>query len=262
MGNKNALPLDDTKSLDNYQFYTNTLKSFPNGDFIDGIHTKWFGNWSLLEAHHGYIQWLFPIREGGLNMESQPLSKHESQLFRNDANILSRVKDSYRLMLDFYGLVLVDEDTGAVARNPDIYKARYRHLNSSFHNYLRITRILKHLGIIGMEHYKFAFLHHMCLEMFREGNLQNAQESFVRFWAPTLRKEEQLDFIDALCEKYGRKVNRDGRDGRGDEEGHNWATEFYPTNAIISSEVDPLNFDYVKNEQLLTAPNDPFTDKR
>lgn len=34
---------------------------------------------------------------------------------------------------------------GEVAR-ADHYRARYRHLNRSFHNYLRITRILKCLG--------------------------------------------------------------------------------------------------------------------
>ena len=38
------------------------------------------------------------------------------------------------------------------------YAPRYRHLDSSFHNYLRITRILKCLGELGFEHYKWPFL--------------------------------------------------------------------------------------------------------
>lgn len=34
----------------------------PIGDTIDNIHKKWFGAYDLLEEHHGYIQWIFPIR--------------------------------------------------------------------------------------------------------------------------------------------------------------------------------------------------------
>jgi hypothetical protein len=262
MGNSGSLEETDTQSLDNYDFYSNRMRSQPQGDLIDNIHTKWFGNWSLLEAHHGYIQWLFPIREGGMNTDSQPMSKHEASLFRSDATILNRVVQSYRLMLDFYGLVLVDDNSGQIARNPVTYQKRYRHLNHSFHNYLRITRIMKSLGVVGLEHYKFAFLHHMALEVFREDNLSNTAESFVKYWAPTLRKEDQLKYIDNLCAKHGRRINRDGRDGYGDEQGDNWQTEHYPTNALFPSEVDVFSFDYVKNESLINAPNDPFASNR
>ena len=30
---------------------------------VEVIHKKWFGQYTLLEKHHGYIQWLFPIFE-------------------------------------------------------------------------------------------------------------------------------------------------------------------------------------------------------
>ena len=29
------------------------------GDKIDDIHSKWFGDYELLERHHGYIQWYY-----------------------------------------------------------------------------------------------------------------------------------------------------------------------------------------------------------
>ncbi len=48
-----------------------------DGDFIDQIHKTWWGDTPKLERHHGYIQWLFPIREEGMNYESQPLQLHE-----------------------------------------------------------------------------------------------------------------------------------------------------------------------------------------
>lgn len=58
--------------------------SFPplmalDGDFIDDIHVKWWGDYGKLEVHHGYIQWLFPIREEGMNWDSQALQLHELQ---------------------------------------------------------------------------------------------------------------------------------------------------------------------------------------
>ena len=34
----------------------------------------------LLEDHHGFIQWLFPIREHGMNFQSQELQLHEAQV--------------------------------------------------------------------------------------------------------------------------------------------------------------------------------------
>ena len=52
------------------------------------------------------------------------------------------------MMLHFYGMRLVDSATGKVAR-AEHYRGRYAHLNRSFHNYLRITRILKCLGECG-----------------------------------------------------------------------------------------------------------------
>ena len=37
----------------NYLFYKNSWPSRPDGDLVDNIHKNWFGNYDLLEAHHG-----------------------------------------------------------------------------------------------------------------------------------------------------------------------------------------------------------------
>lgn len=81
-----------------------------------------------------------------MNGQAQPLTKNEAEIFRNTPDIKGRIIKSYKLMLDFYGLVLIDEQKGQVARNPETYRQRYAHLNSSFHNYLRITRIMKYVA--------------------------------------------------------------------------------------------------------------------
>eukprot|EP00051_Salpingoeca_urceolata_P009941 m.120738 g.120738 ORF g.120738 m.120738 type:complete len:225 (-) comp16515_c0_seq3:270-944(-) len=124
----------------NKRFYANTIVSQPDGEFIDTIHEKWAGNYDLLETHHGYIQWLFPIREQGMNSHAQPLQRHELEFIRDHQQ--ARVVRSYELMLDFYGMRLKDRDTGEIERS-DNWVRCYHNLNTSGHNYLRITRILK-----------------------------------------------------------------------------------------------------------------------
>jgi hypothetical protein len=45
----------------------------------------------------------FPIREYGMNYESQPLQKHEIVEMKASEEIIQRILRSYRLMLSFYG---------------------------------------------------------------------------------------------------------------------------------------------------------------
>jgi len=149
----------------NLRFYRNEIPSQPEGDLIDKIHKKWFGKYELLERHHGYIQWLFPIRENGMNFESQKLQPHEAKAMRKDEACRQRLLSSYELMLDFYGMRLVDRATGQVSRSLN-YKERYDNLNRNSHNYLRITRILKCLGELGFAHLQYGFLRHIFSELY------------------------------------------------------------------------------------------------
>ena len=61
------------------------------GDYIDKIHMEWKGNYEWLERHHGYIQWLFPIRERGLNWQAQELQLHEIEVIEMNFYFLSVV---------------------------------------------------------------------------------------------------------------------------------------------------------------------------
>lgn len=224
---------------------------------IENIHENWFGNWDLLEAHHGYIQWLFPIDERGMNWSSVALHEKEAMAIRETPELQKRVITSYRMMLDFYGLVLVNEQTGEVARNQVHYKARLKHLNHSFHNYLRITRILKCLGLVGLEHYKRPFLHHMALEIFKEKTLDNAGDSCVRFWVPTLRNKDEMKRMDRLISSLGRRIDRKRVDGYGDERNKSgWSVKDHEPSLEGWERVDKLPMD------VQTHHCDPFSDIR
>jgi hypothetical protein len=45
----------------------------------------------------------FPIREYGMNYESQPLQEHEIEEMKASEEVIERILRSYRLMLSFYG---------------------------------------------------------------------------------------------------------------------------------------------------------------
>jgi hypothetical protein len=88
----------DSRITENYDFYTNKIRSHPDGDLIDNIHKKWFGDYRRLEYHHGYIQWLFPLQEKGLNWSAEPLQKHEIESIKKDKKAFKRILKSYEMM--------------------------------------------------------------------------------------------------------------------------------------------------------------------
>ena len=173
----------------NVRFYRNELKSKPRGALVDDLHQTWDGDFDLLEAHHGYIQWLFPVFENsGMNWQSAPLTKEGATLLRDDPEAAERVLRSYRLMLRFYGLRLCCERSGTVEREPDTWAERLRHLNRSAHNWLRVSRILTSLGELGFARYKAPLLRALRAEV-DAGTLRAAQSSLERFWAPLVLEE-------------------------------------------------------------------------
>ena len=103
----------------NLRFYLNQIKSVPDGDFIEDIlsgHGKWARNYARLEAHHAYVQWLFPIHEKGVNPKAQVLQRHEAAAMQANPQIMLRIQRSYCMMLDFYGARMVNKDTGQLER--------------------------------------------------------------------------------------------------------------------------------------------------
>lgn len=65
-----------------------------------------------------------------MNYESQPLQLHEIQAMKSNPVIIERVIQSYRLMLDFYGMRLISAESGLVDRvlPPRNFETRYRNL--------------------------------------------------------------------------------------------------------------------------------------
>ena len=68
-----------------------------------------------------------------MNWGAKPLQPHERDTMRADPAVIARVIKSYELMLDFYGMQLLDQDTGLLSRSlpPRNYAARYTNLRST-----------------------------------------------------------------------------------------------------------------------------------
>lgn len=105
-----------------------------------------------------------------------------------------------------------------MSRNVDTYKARYNHLNSSFHNYLRISRILKALGEFGFERFKIHWIELFIEEIFEHGLLRNTLSSLQNFWVPTLRHRDERV---AMKNKIHAYLKQPDTDDEGDDMGDN-----------------------------------------
>ncbi|XP_051506669.1 opioid growth factor receptor-like protein 1 isoform X2 [Myxocyprinus asiaticus] len=173
----------------NLRFYLNKIPLVPDGIFIEEILTKWRGDYEKLEHNHTYIQWLFPLREQGLNCYAQELTQDEIKEFQSTREATRRFLLAYTIMLDFFGIKLLDKN-GNVARAPN-WQDRFQHLNESQHNYLRITRILKSLGELGFENFKLPLVHLLLEEALVEGMLPNMRHSALEYFVYTLRQHAQ-----------------------------------------------------------------------
>jgi hypothetical protein len=161
---------DNSSRSANLEFYYNARRCRPDNLFIEEILEQYVKRSDFLLSFNVYVQvargipeiriltrfhsmavgleikseimalkaWCeirFPIREHGMNYESQPLQAHEISSMKADDAIIQRVIRAYSLMLDFYGMRLFSPKTGLLDRSlpPRNYANRYRNLISECH---------------------------------------------------------------------------------------------------------------------------------
>uniref|UniRef100_A0A8D2EU66 Opioid growth factor receptor n=1 Tax=Theropithecus gelada TaxID=9565 RepID=A0A8D2EU66_THEGE len=174
----------------NLSFYRNEIRFLPNGCFIEDILQNWRDNYDLLEDNHSYIQWLFPLREPGVNWHAKPLTLREVEVFKSSREIQERLVRAYELMLGFYGIRLEDRGTGTVGRAQN-YQKRFQNLNWRSHNNLRITRILKSLGELGLEHFQAPLVRFFLEETLVRRELPGVRQSALDYFMFAVRCRNQ-----------------------------------------------------------------------
>lgn len=92
-----------------------------------------------LEQCHGYVQWLFPIKEASAYIEHAPLVTDQTLADYNEYFdiVHPRMVKAFWRMLQFYFNNGRGFDAWITPRN---------------HNFLRITRIIKSLKLFGLDH--------------------------------------------------------------------------------------------------------------
>jgi hypothetical protein len=176
----------------NIDFYSLKCKGKPL-DNIDTIHEKYYAQYDFLEENNYYMEWLFPIfGSAGINPHTKPLTMQEANLIKNNINTSIRVVKSYKLLLNFLGMKLVNDLTGEVGREQENWEARYCHLNTRTNNTVKITRMLKSLGQLGFERYQKGFAQHLKTEIEDNGLLKNLRDSFKNYWSSYLKLSDDL----------------------------------------------------------------------
>ncbi|KAK1338264.1 hypothetical protein QTO34_001379, partial [Cnephaeus nilssonii] len=186
--------------LSNLRFYKNKIPFKPDGVYIEEVLSKWKGDYEKLEHNHTYIQWLFPLREQGLNFYAKELTTYEIEEFKKTKEAIRRFLLAYKMMLEFFGIKLMDK-TGNVARAVN-WQERFQHLNESQHNYLRITRILKSLGELGYESFKSPLVKFILHEALVENTIPNIKQSALEYFVYTIRDRRERRKLLRFAQKH------------------------------------------------------------
>ena len=131
-----------------------------------------------LEEVHDYIQWFFPLDKPSSASRHAPiLTSADIQVFVQGADLRERLVQSLCTMLNFYGLTL--EGT-TVQRSPTFPSRAAEWLRPSNHNFLRLTRILRSLWLLGCRDHARALLG--CLEGIYADNARIIGEKTMHIW--------------------------------------------------------------------------------
>ena len=111
--------------------------------------------WSMTDDElmetHDVIQWLFPLAEASKFQPTSPvLSDKQIAAFHDDPRLRENLLTSFCRFMKVFGLAYIDGDVRQMSHK-DIWIS----LN---HNWLRFTRILKSLTILGLHDEAMAFL--------------------------------------------------------------------------------------------------------
>jgi hypothetical protein len=135
-----------------------------------------------LEHTHDYIQWLFPLPEPSrFNPHAPLLTDADQAQFARRPELQANMVRAFRRMLQFYKF-FVDEpgDDGTRLQIVPLPAIRRHWLSPSNHNYLRVTRILTSLRLVGLKAWSEAFFAGLS-QLYGQQPLHIGSETFA-YW--------------------------------------------------------------------------------
>jgi hypothetical protein len=134
----------------------------------------WQWDHDQLERCHDFIQWMFPLDEpSSVNPDAPLLTPVDRAAFSADTSLQSAMGRSLRVFLDFLGLERREDGSVVKAAHFERRAAIWKYTN---HNWLRITRMLKSLRLVGLD----AEAHQVwkCLEKLHESDHYVSDHTF------------------------------------------------------------------------------------
>ncbi|HEX4385070.1 MAG TPA: opioid growth factor receptor-related protein [Myxococcales bacterium] len=131
-----------------------------------------------LEQHHDFIQWLFPLTVPSGVLSEAPLVDSRCQAaFRERPELRANLRRALAVMLDFYGLALLD---GRIEKSASFASRAAQWLRPGNHNFLRLTRIMTSLSLLGEPALAAAL--QSCLERLYEEQPERIGPVTIRYW--------------------------------------------------------------------------------
>jgi hypothetical protein len=149
------------------------------GRRLDDI-LRWRNN--MLEAVHDFIQWLFPLPEPSqFNPDAPLLTAEDIAAFKYDRVMRANLYRSLERMLRFLGLQLREDG--------EVVEGDFVRIEQVFgyqnHNWLRITRILRSLRLLGLEAEAQA-LYRRLVDLQKRRHFPIGDDTF-RYWTDAVR---------------------------------------------------------------------------
>jgi hypothetical protein len=102
-----------------------------------------------LEVVHDWVQWLFPLWDPSrFNPDAPLLTDEDIAAFQADPLLHANLRRSFKRFLTFLGLERVEE--GRVEEAPNLPARAPEVWSYPNHNWLRITRVLSSLRVLGL----------------------------------------------------------------------------------------------------------------
>ena len=148
------------------------------------LRDLWGWDDEALESVHDFIQWLFPLPEPSqFNPDAPLLTATDISAFRADDSLRANLRRSFERILSFLGLA--EQPDGAIAEGPNFAARAADVWNTPNHNWLRITRILRSLTLLGLEPQAQAL--YACLSGFYQSRKSPIPDNTFRYWSAAVR---------------------------------------------------------------------------
>lgn len=148
-----------------------------------------------LEVEHDFIQWIFPDKTGGVNINAPKLTDKDISIFKKDENIRKNVLKAVTRMMSFYGYIFIEGDVIQIKKLKRMEKGIIIGLYSS-HNYRRLTRMMIFLNKIDMKILSQMIMLSLCYAMHKEKTLRDKiiGTDTLKYWFST--QEYLKPYID------------------------------------------------------------------